>query len=122
MQLPYEPASNRDSYPDLRQGYSGPSPDALRCGNSPLALFFYFMPVPLWQHIGLCSNQYHKDMIPQRLEEAFKRYNKKRKSNNALPKKTRRDIQHDLENQKIIMPHQVCRFFGLLIARTIMPN
>ncbi|OWY91657.1 hypothetical protein PHMEG_00039672, partial [Phytophthora megakarya] len=122
MQTPYNPVDNRASYPGLRQGYSGASPDALRCGDSPLALFFYFMPVPLWQHIALCSNEYRKEMAPQRVDDAYKRYKKKRRAKPSLPSKTRRDIQFELESEKTILPHEICRFFGLLIARAIMPN
>ncbi|POM71406.1 Hypothetical protein PHPALM_12039, partial [Phytophthora palmivora] len=122
MQTPYEPVVNTSSYPGLRQGYSGASADALRRGESPLALFFYFMPVPLWQHIAVCTNEYRKEMIPQRVDEALRRYKKRRRAHASLPKKTRRDILHDLQNEKTILPHEICRFFGLLIARAIMPN
>ncbi|KAI9980624.1 hypothetical protein PInf_009927 [Phytophthora infestans] len=40
MNTPYEPVDNTRSYPGLRQGYSGPTADALRNADSPLALFF----------------------------------------------------------------------------------
>ncbi|KAI9984015.1 hypothetical protein PInf_005305 [Phytophthora infestans] len=46
MNTPYEPVDNPRSYPGLRQGYSGPTGDALRNADSPLALFF--LPVVLW--------------------------------------------------------------------------
>ncbi|ETN07341.1 hypothetical protein PPTG_13633 [Phytophthora nicotianae INRA-310] len=104
MQSPYEPVDNKSSYPGLRQGYSGASPDALRCGDSPIALFFHFMPVPLWQHIAVCSNEYRNEMVPQCVEEAQKRYKKKRRANPSLPMKTRREIQHELETEKAILP------------------
>ncbi|KAG6945523.1 hypothetical protein JG687_00017249 [Phytophthora cactorum] len=32
---------------------AGANPDALRYGESPIALFFHFMPVPHWQHIAI---------------------------------------------------------------------
>ncbi|KAG3063810.1 hypothetical protein PI125_g24293 [Phytophthora idaei] len=38
MMAPYEPVNDTASYPGLRQGYSGPSAEALRIGDSPLAL------------------------------------------------------------------------------------
>uniref|UniRef100_H3H8Y9 Uncharacterized protein n=1 Tax=Phytophthora ramorum TaxID=164328 RepID=H3H8Y9_PHYRM len=52
MMTPYEPVNNSSSYPGLRQGYSGPTAEALRRGDSPMALFFFFLPVVLWQHIA----------------------------------------------------------------------
>eukprot|EP00644_Phytophthora_capsici_P009722 jgi/Phyca11/118252/e_gw1.35.124.1 len=70
---PYEPVSNTGSYPGLRQGYSGPTAEVLRRGDSPVALFFYFMPVVLWQHIAACSNEYRREMLPLRVDEAFRR-------------------------------------------------
>ncbi|ETI42791.1 hypothetical protein F443_12149 [Phytophthora nicotianae P1569] len=48
MHGPYDPVNNTSSYPGLRQGYSGPSADALRRGDSPIGLFFYYLPVVLW--------------------------------------------------------------------------
>ncbi|GMG15167.1 unnamed protein product [Phytophthora fragariaefolia] len=61
LMAPYEPVNNAGSYPGLRQGYSGPTAEALRHGDSPVALFFFMMPVVLWQHIAACSNEYHRE-------------------------------------------------------------
>ncbi|GMF55931.1 unnamed protein product [Phytophthora fragariaefolia] len=119
---PYEPANNTSSYPGLRHGYSGPTPDALRNAESPLAPFFFFMPVALWQHIAVCSNQYGREMIHVRIDEQYKRYCSKRRYNPDLPRKTKHDIKNELEGTKPILPHELCRFVGLLIARTIAPN
>ncbi|EGZ20842.1 hypothetical protein PHYSODRAFT_398887, partial [Phytophthora sojae] len=52
LMTPYEPVNDAGSYPGLRQGYSGPSAEVLRRGDSPITQFFYFMPVVLWQHIA----------------------------------------------------------------------
>jgi hypothetical protein len=122
IMTPYETLNSTGAYPGLRQGYSGPTAEALRHGDSPVALFFFFMPVVLWQHIAACSNEYHREMLPLRVDEAFLRYKKRRQRNEELPRKTRRDIQHDMEVMKPIMPHELCRFIGLLVARTIAPN
>ncbi|GMF41809.1 unnamed protein product [Phytophthora fragariaefolia] len=48
LMTPNESVSDTSSYPGLRHGYSGPTPDALRNAESPLTLFFFFMPVALW--------------------------------------------------------------------------
>ncbi|KAI9988316.1 hypothetical protein PInf_021715 [Phytophthora infestans] len=94
---PYEPVDNTQSYPGLRQGYSGPTAEALRNADSPLALFFFFMPVALWQHIALCSNDYGHEMTPLRVDERYKRYRSKQRLNPDLPKTTKRDIRTELE-------------------------
>ncbi|POM59597.1 hypothetical protein PHPALM_31643 [Phytophthora palmivora] len=52
IMAPYEPVNNATSYPGLRQGYSVPTAEALRHGDSTMALFFFFLPVVLWQHIA----------------------------------------------------------------------
>ncbi|ETK86371.1 hypothetical protein L915_08994 [Phytophthora nicotianae] len=122
MMGPYDPVSNKGSYPGLRQGYSGPSAEALRPGDSPIALFFYYLPVVLWQHIAGYSNDYHREMLPLRIDAAYSCYRKKQRPNPDLPRKTRRDIQNELETMNPIMLHELCRFIGLLIARTIAPN
>ncbi|KAG3244050.1 hypothetical protein PI124_g11155 [Phytophthora idaei] len=122
MVEPYEPVSNSDSYPGLRQGYSGPTTEALRHGDSPVALFFFFLPVVLWQHIAACSNEYRRELLPLLVDAAYQWYRKKQRHNADLPRKTRRDIQHELETMRPIMLHQLCRFIGLLVARTIAPN
>ncbi|ETI38940.1 hypothetical protein F443_15410 [Phytophthora nicotianae P1569] len=122
MHGPYDPVNNTSSYPSLRQGYSGPTADVLRRGDSPIGLFLYFLPVVLWQHIAACSTEYHREMLPRRLGETFQRYRRKRRLNPQLPRKTRRDIQHKLEGMKPVLPHEMCQFVGLLVARTVVPN
>eukprot|EP00644_Phytophthora_capsici_P003723 jgi/Phyca11/129180/e_gw1.82.104.1 len=107
MNKPYEPVDNTRSYPGLRQGYSGPTADALRNADSPLALFFFFLPVVLWQHIAVCSNEYGREMAPLRVDERHKRYRSKFRLNPQLPKKSKRDIQTELEGVKPIQPHEL---------------
>ncbi|GMF24286.1 unnamed protein product [Phytophthora fragariaefolia] len=97
---PYEPVNNTSSYPGLRHGYSGPTPDALRNAESPLALFFFFMLVALCQHIAVCSNQYGREMIHLRIDEQYKHYCSKRRYNPDLPRKTKHDIKNELEGTK----------------------
>eukprot|EP00644_Phytophthora_capsici_P001048 jgi/Phyca11/121333/e_gw1.43.320.1 len=73
LQRPYKAVGEENSYPDLRKEPFGPTPDAMKCGNSPLALFFYFMPVALWQHIAVCSNNYKHEQTEARVEAYFER-------------------------------------------------
>ncbi|EGZ27574.1 hypothetical protein PHYSODRAFT_434439, partial [Phytophthora sojae] len=89
---------------------------------SPLALFFYFMPVVLWQHIAACSNEYHREVLPLRAGGAYLSYKNKRRLNPKLPRKTKRDIPYEMEGMKLILPHKLCRWVGLLVARMIAPN
>ncbi|ETN15059.1 hypothetical protein PPTG_07265 [Phytophthora nicotianae INRA-310] len=93
----YQPVNNTQSYPGLRKGYSAPTGEALRNADSPLALFFFFMPVALWQHIAVCSNDYGREMAPLRLDEPYKQYCSKQRLNPDLPKKTKREIRTEME-------------------------
>ncbi|ETL85032.1 hypothetical protein L917_15299 [Phytophthora nicotianae] len=121
-ETPYVPVEGASSYPGLRQGYSGPTPEVLHRGDSPMALFFYFMPVALWQHVAVCSNKYQRDMLHARVADAYKRHKRRCQANPATKKKTRRDVLQELQAVPPIKPHELCRFVGLLIARTICPN
>ncbi|OWZ19611.1 hypothetical protein PHMEG_0006106 [Phytophthora megakarya] len=47
LQKPYEQVGEENSYPDLRKEPFGSTPEAMRCGDSPSTLFFFFMPVAL---------------------------------------------------------------------------
>lgn len=62
LQEPYVPQPSADGYPNLK-GYSGPTVDAVRCGDSPLALLFFFLPVLLRRHIAACSNEYNRAQV-----------------------------------------------------------
>ncbi|KAG6945270.1 hypothetical protein JG687_00017395 [Phytophthora cactorum] len=61
-------------------------------------------------------------MTPLRVDEQYKRYRKKCRYDPQLPKKTKRDIRTELEGTNSIQPHDLCRYIGLLLARTIAPN
>uniref|UniRef100_H3GV95 PiggyBac transposable element-derived protein domain-containing protein n=1 Tax=Phytophthora ramorum TaxID=164328 RepID=H3GV95_PHYRM len=122
LRMPYVPVDTRQTYPGLRQGYAGPTVEALRNANSPVVLFFFFLPVVLWQHSAVCSNQLGSEMTTLRVDERYNRYRMKHRLQPDLPKKTKRNILTELEGKKSIQPHELCRFVGLLIARTIAPN
>ncbi|POM64840.1 Hypothetical protein PHPALM_19588 [Phytophthora palmivora] len=108
LMSPYEPVDDSRSYPGLRQNYSGPTAETLRHGDSP--------------HIATCSNGYHLEMLSRRIDDAYQRCRKKQRRNPDLPRKTRRDVQHEMETMKPTMPHELCRFKGLLVARRIAPK
>ncbi|POM69329.1 Hypothetical protein PHPALM_14397 [Phytophthora palmivora] len=83
---------------------------------------YEYLMAPYEPHIAACSNEYQREMLPDRVDGAYQRYRKKRRRDTELPRKTRRDIQHDMETMKPVVNHELCRFVGLLVARTIAPN
>ncbi|KAG3109777.1 hypothetical protein PI124_g8713 [Phytophthora idaei] len=87
------------------------------------------MPVALWQHIAECSNFYMHGQLEYRVHAYFEK--KKRKDFKdktagrpvgASKNKTVRDVRQEFLSVKRIMPHELCVYIGLLVARTIMPN
>lgn len=129
LQTPYTPVPSSDEYPDLMGERGGPTEEALKRGASPIALFFMFIPVALWQHIAECSNLYMHEQLDARVDAYFERKEqqaqKARRAGRAVQQeknKTRRDVRQEFHSVKPIMPHELCVYIGLLIARTIMPN
>ncbi|ETM44205.1 hypothetical protein, variant [Phytophthora nicotianae] len=59
---------------------------------------------------------------PRSFDDAYKRHKRRCQANPATKKKTRRDVLQELQAVPPIKPHELCRFVGLLIARTICPN
>jgi hypothetical protein len=74
LQEPYEEVDDDDDYPGLRRAYTGPTRETLRCGHSPLALFFIFMPVALWEHIAKCSNEYNQETLQGKSASPYAAY------------------------------------------------
>ncbi|ETI54992.1 hypothetical protein F443_02286 [Phytophthora nicotianae P1569] len=73
LHTPYTPVSDDDEYPDLLKAQHGPTEAALKRGGSPIALFFLFMPVSMWQHISECSNFYMHEQLDKRVDEYFQK-------------------------------------------------
>ncbi|POM72710.1 LOW QUALITY PROTEIN: Hypothetical protein PHPALM_10538 [Phytophthora palmivora] len=124
LQTPYEVVSEDNSNPDLRREPHGPTPEAMKCGDSPLALFFFFMPVALWQHIAVCSNNYKHEQLEARVEAYITRRNKiqHRHPEDTTSIRTPRDVRMSLMAVQPVLPHELCVFIGLLLARAIQPN
>ncbi|ETP33056.1 hypothetical protein F442_18352, partial [Phytophthora nicotianae P10297] len=127
---PYTPVSDDDEYPDLLNAQHGPAEAALKRGGSPIALFFLFTPVSMWQHISECSNFYMHEQLDKRVDEHFPKKEALEHRARAAGKvvtptkktKTRRDIRQDFLSVKPVLPHEICVYIGLLVARTVMSN
>ncbi|ETO58608.1 hypothetical protein F444_23014, partial [Phytophthora nicotianae P1976] len=92
---------------DYYDGPSGPTRSALAFADSPLGLFFYFLPKKLWIRIAEESNRYRSQLIPelaQRRREALlsQQLQDPRKSVPLLA-----EIEADLRRFKPIKPHEI---------------
>ncbi|EEY53856.1 uncharacterized protein PITG_07476 [Phytophthora infestans T30-4] len=67
---------DENSYADLRKDPFGPTPDAMKWSDSPLAIFFNVLSVALWQHNAVCSNNYKHEQTDVLVEVYFDRRKK----------------------------------------------
>jgi len=58
-------------YPDLFTGEYGPTAEVLARADSPLDLFFVFMPRSLWEHIAKESNRYYNQHLNERVGRMY---------------------------------------------------
>jgi hypothetical protein len=70
---PLDPESFQEDihYPDLFTGEYGPTAEVLARTDSPLDLFFVFMPRSLWEHIAKESNRYYNQHLNERVGRMY---------------------------------------------------
>ncbi|KAE9220063.1 hypothetical protein PF005_g7625 [Phytophthora fragariae] len=83
----------------------------------------------MWQHIAECSNFYMHEQLDDRVDAYLKKKEQKEQKVKAAVRaasttktKTRRDVRQDFLSAKPIIPHELCVYIGLMLARAIMPN
>ena len=110
------------SYPGLYTGEYGPTSSAMKAAaESPLALFFYFLPKRLWQTIAKESNRYHRQQIGVRAGRL--RANQKKNQPAGKRVETQAEIRARLREAHVAFePHEYCKLVGLLIARMLCPH
>ncbi|OWY96564.1 hypothetical protein PHMEG_00033141 [Phytophthora megakarya] len=82
----------------LYTGTSGPTRPTLACAENPLAILYLFLPNKLWRKVAAESNAFREENI------------------NEVAEKMRERAQAQRS------PHELVRFIGLLIARTLEPR
>ncbi|POM60644.1 hypothetical protein PHPALM_30486 [Phytophthora palmivora] len=89
-----------------------------------IALFFIFMPVPLWQRIAVCGNNYEHEQLEARVEAYIERGNEvlRRHPEDTTSIRTPRDVRTSLMAVQSVLPHKLCLFIELLLARAIQPK
>jgi Transposase IS4 len=103
----------------LYSGDYGPSSSALAAaGDSPISLFFYFMPKKLWSTISAESNRYHSQQIGVRTDRIRKRQKKQR----VKDPETKHQIRSRLRKEAVFQPHEFVNLVGLLVARMLCPH
>ncbi|ETL32932.1 hypothetical protein L916_14549, partial [Phytophthora nicotianae] len=90
----------------LYVGPSGPTRAALAYAENPLAIFYFFLPKELWRKIAIKRASFAETARIYRPADA-----------STCPSPSRK-----LERKSSIQPHEVVRFIGLLVARTLEPR
>lgn len=109
--------TTHSDYPGIYSGYYGPSADALKRADSPLRLFFYFLPVELWREIATATNEHFDEHLENRITSQLEYQRQWAQNHPSFKAKTRH-----LQSERPVLPHELCQYVGLLIARSICAN
>ncbi|OWZ05992.1 LOW QUALITY PROTEIN: hypothetical protein PHMEG_00021815 [Phytophthora megakarya] len=107
---------------DYYNGPWGPTRSAVAYSDSPLAMFFYFLPKALWIRIADETNRYREQNIgalhagPNRTKLLARQAKDPRVSVPNLE-----DMEQDLNKFKRIQPYEIVHVIALLFARAIAP-
>jgi hypothetical protein len=102
-------------YPGLYEGDFGPTTSVMAESESPLGLFFYFMPKTLWMKIAKESNRYCDQNLSDRAQRMFE-------SQAAENPRTLQQIYEQEAKKPRVEPHELLRCIGLLVARMLSPQ
>ncbi|ETO59003.1 hypothetical protein F444_22619 [Phytophthora nicotianae P1976] len=103
-------------------GPYGPTRAAMAYATSPLAMFYFFLPKELWRKIAEETNRYRLESIHEIGEGMRERAVQKRQTVPSTIVYTVDEYKAKLRRKCPILPHEIVRFIGLLIARTLEPR
>ncbi|EGZ21820.1 hypothetical protein PHYSODRAFT_299417 [Phytophthora sojae] len=114
---------SQTEFGNIYSGKFGPTQELVDIANSPLKLFWYFLPQSLWQNIADESNKYAKQAVitrARRIRDLHKKLRRKGVMRNS-PVESLREIRQRLRKMPPIQPCELHVFLGLLIARALAP-
>ncbi|POM70938.1 Hypothetical protein PHPALM_12564 [Phytophthora palmivora] len=106
-----------ESYPDLYTGSYEPTAEVLELTDSPLQLFFFFMPRRLWRRIATESNRYYHQNLNGRVDRMYAA--QQERGENASREEI---LLRETKNHKKIQPEDILHCIGLLVARMLCPH
>ncbi|GMF55243.1 unnamed protein product [Phytophthora fragariaefolia] len=106
----------------LYDGPSGPTRAALAYAESPLAIFYFFLLKELWRKIAKETNQYREESMNVVAEGMRTRALARRRLVPSTVVLSVDEYKSKLRRKHPIQPHELVRFIGLLIARTLEPR
>ena len=105
---------------DVYSGPYGPTMSALAFADTPLGMFFYFLPKSLWILIAEETNRYRTQSIPVVAEERHAKMLVRKTKNPSIRVKHVTENEDELKTQKAIEPHEIVHWIGLLVSRTLV--
>jgi hypothetical protein len=102
----------------MYEGYCGPSQDVMKAAQSPLSLFFYFLPKAFWRHVAVETHRYWDQTFEARLASA----EAKESGVTHRPQKTSAKLRRRLQRYEKISPHEIVQWIGLIMAHTLNPR
>jgi len=106
----------------LYDGPSGPTRAALAYAESPLAIFYFFLPKELWRMVAKETNRYRTDSIDEIAQGMRARARARRETTPSTIVLSVEEYRTKLKRKNPIQPHELVRFIGLLIARSLEPR
>eukprot|EP00644_Phytophthora_capsici_P013963 jgi/Phyca11/99118/e_gw1.3.471.1 len=105
-----------DPYPGLSKETYGPTEAVLEKADSPLQLFFFFLPPTLWLRVASESNRYYNQHLNARVDRIYA----KRVERDA--EVSRDDVLlQETKRHKKIRAEEIVHCIGLLVSRMLCP-
>ncbi|ETK86089.1 hypothetical protein L917_09090 [Phytophthora nicotianae] len=105
-----------DPYPGLSKETYGPTEAVLEKADSPLQLFFFFLPPTLWLRVASESNRYYYQHLNARVDRIYA----KRVERDAEVSRDDALLQETKRHKKI-RAEEIVHCIGLLLARMLCP-
>ncbi|GMF52833.1 unnamed protein product [Phytophthora fragariaefolia] len=105
------------SYPGLYNGEYGPTEEVLELAESPLQLFFYFIPPRLWRRIATESNNYYNQNLNARVDKMYAAQQARGEEGSRADVLLRETKRHAK-----IQPEDIVHCIGLLVAKMLSPH
>ncbi|ETN20357.1 hypothetical protein PPTG_21279 [Phytophthora nicotianae INRA-310] len=106
----------------LYDGSSGPTRSALAYATNPLAIFYFFLPKELWRKIAEETNTYPLACVDEIAQAMSTRASQRREAVPSTLVYTVEEYKTKLKRKNPIQPHEIIRFIGRLIVRTLEPR
>ncbi|POM68749.1 Hypothetical protein PHPALM_15049 [Phytophthora palmivora] len=110
-----------DQATDYYNGSCGPTRSAVAYADSPLGMFFYFLPKELWVRIADESNRYREQNITAVATSRRKKLLVRQAKDPRISVPNLEEIEENLAKFKRIQDHEIVHVIALFFARAIAP-